>query len=93
MRVRMNVQPVGEHDSEPWPETGTELDLPKDQALAFVTCGWAVPLEDFVMEGSVAQVVEWVGEDHGRVRSALKKERAAEKPRASLIKKLEQILP
>jgi hypothetical protein len=48
------------------------------------------PLLDIT--ASVAKVLEWVGEDTGRAGEALDAEQAKEKPRATLVKALEQIL-
>jgi hypothetical protein len=44
------------------------------------------------IDASVAKVLEWVGEDRARADEALAAEKYKEKPRATLVKALEQLL-
>ncbi|MGA5330955.1 hypothetical protein ACPCJT_20220 [Streptomyces griseoincarnatus] len=41
MRVRMRVTISGTRDGEPWPERGSVVDLPDDEAKAMVAGGLA----------------------------------------------------
>lgn len=54
-----------------------------------VTVETAVTVQaDPVPSGSIADILEWVGDDEDRRRAALAAELAAEKPRSTLISQL-----
>ena len=39
MRVRINVQPSGAYNGQPWPAVGDEIDLPDHVALGMLQAG------------------------------------------------------
>ena len=43
------------------------------------------------INGTAAQVIDWVGDDPARAREALEAEQAKDKPRSTLVKKLEEL--
>ncbi|SDN73687.1 hypothetical protein [Allokutzneria albata] len=51
----------------------------------------STPIDD-VPEGSVAAVLEWVGDDATRAQAALEVEQAREQPRTSLLTALEKVV-
>jgi hypothetical protein len=58
-------------------------------AVTFVTAVHAsAPDDDPVPDGTVDEVVEWVGDDEDRRRAALAAELAADRPRSTLITQL-----
>lgn len=48
---------------------------------------------DGVPEGSIAQILGWVGDDVDKARLALAAENAAEKPRVGLVAELTKLIP
>ncbi len=52
--------------------------------------GVTEPEPEPVKEGSVAEVMTWVGDDSDRAKRALAKEKAATQPRSSLVTLLEK---
>jgi hypothetical protein len=56
-------------------------------AVTFVTAAPA-PDVDPVPDGTVEEIVEWVGDDEDRRRAALAAELAADRPRSTLITQL-----
>jgi hypothetical protein len=55
MRVRMKVYVSGTRDGEAWPEPGGEIDLPDEEAIAYLSAGMAeaVPVAAAVESASV----------------------------------------
>jgi hypothetical protein len=50
-----------------------------------------LPDPDAVPDGTIAQVVDWVGEDSGKAARALEVEQAADKPRSTLVETLQKL--
>ncbi|MDP9949126.1 MULTISPECIES: hypothetical protein [Streptomyces] len=46
MRVRMKVTVSGTRDGKPWPERGSVVDLPDDEAKQLITGGLAAKPDD-----------------------------------------------
>lgn len=46
MRVRMKVTVSGTRDGEPWPERGSVVDLPDDEARQLIAGGLAAEPDD-----------------------------------------------
>lgn len=68
-------------------QTSTSLDGPED-----VETPDTGDDSNVVPEGTVKEVLEWVGEDKDRAQAALDAENATDEPRKSLIKELGEVL-
>jgi hypothetical protein len=78
------------------PVDGDVIDVPVDEAVevddemgrSLVDQGW---LEVDARGATVAEVLEWVGDDPERASAALAEERAKDDPRVSLVSRLESM--
>lgn len=103
MKVRMLVQPVGEQpNGQPWPPTGSVVDLEADQAAEFIRIRWAQPVDDQTagddgdggeeMPTTTAQkLIEWVGTDPDRAERARAAELDRRHPRKSVLDALDAV--
>ena len=69
-----------------------ESEVALSRAPALVAPQAAPPEEGGVPDGTIAEVMEWVGDDPVRAQQALDVENAAETPRSTLISQLEAII-